>query len=212
MESKQDHTPEEELVKAYGRTQLKKELREIHRRRQRKQRAMQYALVAALVLIVSTFLFRNQYRKSSQADVAIASPPKIYEEYFSAYPVQNLRKADSVSHRFQSVLEVYARADYQAFISQTDSLELINSSTRLYLGVALLATGQLERAVGILGELSQSPIYGTEGKWYLALALIRSAQYRRAREILFDLSETANPYQQPTKEILARLDSLLEEY
>ena len=208
MESNKNNKPEEDIIKLFGRRQLKQQLQQIHNSRRQKYLVRLFLLIGfgLIVFVLGLFWLLGESSSNQSTNIPIARLEQIFDENFSVYPIQNLRSIDSINSTLQNALNAYNRSAFQESISILDTLNNSGSSIQLYLSNALLETGQFEKAIPILEQLAQSEVHPIEGKWYLALALIHQNRTKEAHPYLNFLSKRSNPYQEQAQNILGLIE------
>ena len=198
IEENLDSDKVDEVIKYYGRLQLKEQLQLIHQEKKKYSRTKRsiYGVVLLFFILVFSFLAYKLLldKEENIKDLPLAELDSIYSSYFEPYPIQINRSTISSDSIILRAFQKYAAGAYQESQLYFDSLDLKNSSTKLYYSNALLVNGQFEKALPILQDLAQSQIYSSEGKWYLALVLIKLNQIEKAKLYLDALSNDNGTY------------------
>ena len=207
-ENDQKDNQEENVIKVYGRNQLKRQLKDVHRAwRITRIRNIVGLFIAILLVALGAFFLISNHSKKNKAEVPIARAEAIFDQYFSVYPSPAIRgeNTDSVTSEFERVLVLYSEGQFREFITKVDSLNLQNSMAKFYLSNALMAEGKFEQALPIWRELITSPIFRPQSQWYLGLTLIQTSQNEEAIALFQELSKYTNPYQQDAAQLIEKL-------
>ena len=200
---------ENDVINQAGRESLKMELQQFHKRIlwKKQLRLWLRAVVIVLVVIVLLIQLKPRFFASPPATRDIAQ--QLFTTYFNPYPVAHLRGLNSLDTVLTKALNSYQQADFVRSANFFNALDFQNSIIQLYLGNALLASGQVGKAILILEKLAQSPIYEDEGRWYLALAYLRDLQIEQASIYFNQLSKHPNDYQEKSTLLLSRIQPFL---
>lgn len=127
------------------------------------------------------------------------SPETAFKTYFEPYEnVVNVRASTPMDPRIRRGFEAYDASLFEEAAAQFEA-RLAEDSTDLYAnlygGISLLAIGDTEAAIPLLGYVGNgNNSLQQAGKWYLSLAILRSGDKSLAEKHLDELARSKGKY------------------
>lgn len=165
-----------------------------------KKRSFPWRIAASLAVLFAASFYIYFQTQSSDAD--------LFEEYYTAYPVEDRLRGADVTKR-DSVLALYTAKDYQkAGTALKNLLEESpeDSQLQLYYGNCLLNTGKLEEAIHLFESAPRENSAYENYQWYLALAQLKKDDRDAAVMALQKVVDYNGIYKQKANELLQELD------
>lgn len=138
-------------------------------------------------------------------------PRQVSAAYFRPLTHPDMtRRGSADSSQAANAVKAYETENYKQAIYHYQALlarEPGEEKYRLFLGIALLANYQPDKAVALLQEpFTVRTEFEDDRQWYLALACLRTKNTLLAKPILLTLSNGNSYYRTIAKEILEKLD------
>lgn len=132
----------------------------------------------------------------------LLSKPPLFEQYYSAHPMQKeeLNRIVIYPDVWQKAVEMYQAEEYAAATKQFDKLIELNPSRTdidfFYKGVALLEQGKEQQATlafeKVQGQASDK--LKDEANWYLGLIALKEGKVVQARKLLEEVAANSAHY------------------
>ncbi len=185
-------------VEAFGRQNLKDQLKEIHQEvipsqktPAKRRRLLPYLMVAASILLLVFALSRFLQ------EPAIKSTPELYAAYFSPYDIPSSQR-NATNELDLQIADLYNNKKYSMVLPLLEeklaSLNPQPSNLLLAKGIALLETNQAEKALLSFQQITTNKDFNFEDEvtWYSALAYLKMDDAVTAQLLIEPLASKPN--------------------
>lgn len=212
----EEHLEVMQGIDAYGATQLRAQLKDIHQKQfgndsatgplKSKRKLLLVAL--AFITFISLLLVTNFLGKKT--------PDKIYAEYYEPYNYQSGQRSVDENSLFKLGI-LYQEKNYTAFISEYEKNFKNDTEQQsdliLASGIAYLEIDQPYKAIFQFKKIIENEDfnYMESAQWYEALALFKAEEYSSCKEKLEKLAEDhSSQYYVQSSGILKEMGNILE--
>ena len=161
-----------------------------------------YKIAAAVTLLIAaSIVFYTQFSGPS--------PEELYLSYYEPYDA-NVSTRSYTEDEEANPLEAYRQGDYEkAVISLRKAIEKPDAlpSLRVYLGISLVETDQVEEAISVFQEVyNENPnnFTGQHAEWYLALIALKRNPVE-AKELFKKIAKQGGAYEREAQEVFEKL-------
>lgn len=202
-------------IDAYGATQLRAQLKDIHRKQfgedliasPSKPKRKLLLIALAIMAFISIILATNFLGKKT--------PDKIYAEYYEPYTYQSGQRNVDENSLFKLGI-LYQEKNYTAFISEYEKHFKSDADQQsdliLASGIAYLEIDQPYKAIFQFKKIIENEDfnYMESAQWYEALALFKAQEYQSCKEKLERLAgEDGSQYYARSRSMLKEIEGFM---
>ncbi|MEP3210683.1 MAG: tetratricopeptide repeat protein [Maribacter sp.] len=152
---------------------------DLRNKRKKKTPLWRYAAIVLTLLGTTIFLWLQMQTGNVS----------LFDTYYKVYPVEDAIRGTDQSGA-QQILKYYTQENYEKVVpllTEFCAENPENSRFKIYLGNALLQTGQAEKAISTFQSITEGSTNYEDALWYLALSYIKLEQFDQAKSTLENL-------------------------
>ncbi len=185
-------------IQALERVELKKRFEKLEKKNRKKSWYGKFAVAASIAVIVGVGSFFFLGKPSGQT---------LYAENFEAYPnvIAPITRGRTITTDEDAPFVAYEKGEYKDAISgfKTQLKANEDATVRFYLAMALLNSGEKNRALNELNKLNRLETdFSAQILWYKSLIYIEKENYTEASLLLKDLAKTNTGYKRNEVKVL----------
>jgi tetratricopeptide (TPR) repeat protein len=163
-------------------------------------------IILVILGIFAFFFFNSQNTK-----------PSLFTENFKPLPDLIINRNEEENDLLTIGMAAYSHQDYmvavlhlEQFVNRENSSETNKRNVPIYIGIAHLVLGNVNRAVQNFNKITQeNPIFREAAEWYLALAYLNKRDFENCtKQLKIIQSNTEHKYRIQAKKLLQKVEIL----